>query len=94
MDSNPASSLAQYGAIGVMLLVLGLFAKTLISREQLRSDRLESEVNRLNTLIQEKTIPALVSATQAIQASQQLLQAVQYQRDVDQRAREQRTDRE
>lgn len=86
--------LLQYGAVGAVALTLGLFARTLIKREQERADRLEvdakearqqynTEVSRLNTLIQEKTIPALLTATQAIQASQQLLQSLQYQRDIE-----------
>lgn len=36
-----------------------------------RADRLEAEVIRLNMLIQEKTIPALITASEAIKASQE-----------------------
>lgn len=86
--------LLQYGAVGAVALTLGFFARTLIKREQERADRLEveakearlaynAEVSRLNTLIQEKTIPALLTATSAINNSQQLLQSLQYQRDIE-----------
>lgn len=87
MSGDTGSVLLQYGAIGAMLIVLGLFARTLIAREQHRSDRLDVEVTRLNNLIADKVIPALVTATSVINDSQQLLQTMQHQRDVEQRAR-------
>jgi hypothetical protein len=93
MSPDMVGVFAQYGVVGIMLLAVGVFAKTMITREQVRADRLESEVTRLNTLVQEKTIPALVSATQAIQGSQELLQRMQYQRDVANRTSEQKGER-
>jgi hypothetical protein len=85
MNADYAGMLSQYGAIGIMLVVVGFFAKKMVVREQVRADRLELEVTRLNTLVQERTIPALVAATEAIQASQQLLLTMQYQRESAQR---------
>lgn len=73
----------QYGAIGAMLVVLFLFARTLLLREQARADASAAEVQRLNTLIQEKTIPALIAATQAVTTAQTVLQSFNYQRDVE-----------
>lgn len=84
----------QYGIIGALLLVVGWYARSLIQREQARADRLEAEVNRLNTLVQEKTIPALVTATQAIQQSQSLLQAIQNQREIDEQISRRRRSRD
>lgn len=75
--------LLQYGVLGVFAILLIVFARTLLKREQDRSDTSAAEVIRLNTLMQEKIIPALVTATNAIVASQTILQAIQYQRDVE-----------
>jgi hypothetical protein len=77
------SLLAQYGVLGVFALLLILFAKTSYKRETDRSDRLEAEVLRLNNLIQEKAIPALASATRALEESQNLLHDLQRERDRD-----------
>jgi len=75
--------LLQYGAIGVFAILLIVFARTLLLREQQRGDAAAAEVIRLNNLMQEKTIPALIAATQAIAAAQNILQQIQYQRDVE-----------
>jgi len=88
--ASTTGTFLQYGAIGAMLIVLGFFARTLIVREQARADRLEEDNKRLNLLVQDKIIPALINATTAIQASQQLLQAIQTQRELDERVREER----
>jgi hypothetical protein len=75
--------LAQYGILGIAAALLVLFARTLLKREQERGDAAALEVTRLNTLMQEKIIPALITATLAIVASQSILQAIQYQRDIE-----------
>ena len=77
------SILTQYGILGIFALLLILFAKTSYKRETDRSDRLEAEVLRLNNLIQEKAIPALASATRALEESQNLLHDLQRERDRD-----------
>ena len=86
MPNDPAAALLQYGAVGAMLCIVAVFAWRLIQREQHRSDRLDAEVTRLNGVIQEKVIPALVTANQTIADAQQLLQTLQYQRDVERQA--------
>lgn len=65
--------LAQYGALGVMVFAAGLAVRTLFQREtqahereKERADRMEAEVQRLNNIIQEKMLPILHEATQAI----------------------------
>ena len=80
--SSPETALVQYGVLGIFCLILVVVARSFIKREQDRADRLEAEVIRLNTVIQEKTIPALLSATEAIKSSQMLLQSVQLEREV------------
>lgn len=69
--------LAQYGVLGVFAILLILFARISYKRETDRSDRLEAEVKRLNDLIQEKAIPALMSATGAVEESAAMMRAMQ-----------------
>ncbi|MFF1820405.1 hypothetical protein ACFVWG_24075 [Kribbella sp. NPDC058245] len=71
MDTTPI--LAQYGALGVMVVFAGLIIRVLFQRtteayerERDRADRMEQEVQRLNELIQEKMLPILHDATRAI----------------------------
>lgn len=75
--------LLQYGVGGIILAMLIVFARSQVLREQQRADALAAEVNRLNTLMQEKTIPALLGATQALATAQTILQSFQYQRDIE-----------
>lgn len=65
--------LAQYGALGVMVMAAGVAIRILFQRETAayerergRADRMEAEVQRLNNLIQEKMLPILHDATQVI----------------------------
>jgi hypothetical protein len=71
MDATPI--LAQYGALGVMVIAAGLAVRVLFQRtteayerERERADRMEQEVQRLNAVIQEKMLPILHEATRAI----------------------------
>ncbi len=79
-DGGSGSDLAvlgQYGVLGVFAVLLIWFAKFMIGRETARADRLEAEVLRLNTTIQEKVIPALMSATGAVEESTEMLRDLQ-----------------
>lgn len=69
--------LGQYGVLGVFALILIWFAKFMINRETARADRLEQEVLRLNNVIAEKVIPALMSATGAVEESTEMLRDMQ-----------------
>ncbi len=80
--ADPLSSLLQYGVIGIFAVLLVIFSRALVKREQDRADSEHAENLRLNQLIQDKTIPALVEATKAIQSSQQILQQMNYQQEV------------
>jgi hypothetical protein len=71
MDTTPI--LAQYGALGVLVIFASIAVRTLFQREtqahereKERADRMEAEVQRLNTIIQEKMLPILHEATKAI----------------------------
>lgn len=80
-------SLLDFGGIGILAIILLVFARSLLQREQARADAQALEVQRLNNLMVEKTIPALISATNAIAASQSLLQSMQYRADIEAQAK-------
>ena len=69
----PSDVLLQYGALGAMVLAAWAIIRVLFQREtsafereRERADRMEAEVGRLNTVIQEKMLPVLSEATKAI----------------------------
>lgn len=74
--------LAQYGVLGVFAFILVVFARGAHQRERDRADRLEAENKRLNEAIQGQVIPALMSATKAAEASGELLNAMQREREL------------
>jgi hypothetical protein len=76
-DGPNYAVLGQYGVLGVFAVLLVWFAKFMIGRETTRADRLEAEVVRLNNVIQEKVIPALMSATGAVEESTAMLRDLQ-----------------
>lgn len=82
----PSDVLLQYGALGVMVIAAGAIIRVLFQRETAayerekdRADRMEAEVSRLNAVIQERMLPILHDATQAI--SEALHQEQQQRRD-------------
>ena len=60
-------SLSDYGALGVLVLLLLTLAITLLRREAARADRAEADYRALNATMQDRVIPALVTATTAVQ---------------------------
>lgn len=76
------SILAQYGVLGVFAVLLIIFANSTYRREVARADRLESEVLRLNALIQEKHIPALEAAAHALKEATEVMRELQRDRSV------------
>lgn len=79
---NSTEVLVQYGAIGIMLLILLGFAKFAIRRETDRADRLEEENRRLNNIIMDRVIPGLTSAQQATEQSVALMTSMQREREI------------
>lgn len=74
-----ADILLQYGPLGVFALLLTWFAKSAIQRERDttqrerdRGDRLEAELNRVNMMVLDKAIPALMSASRATEEHSEL----------------------
>lgn len=64
---------AQYGILGVIAAMLIWFAKGAHQRERDRADRLGEENQRLNTILLDRVIPALLAATRAAEESAELL---------------------
>lgn len=90
-DTTPDMTVfAQYGVLGVIAGLLIWFAKGAHQRERDRGDRMEEENRRLNTLILDRVIPALTSATRAAEESAELLNAIQRERDLAKLTAEQR----
>lgn len=77
---------AQYGILGILVAALasGKFVvpRYVLDRERERADRLEAENVRLNNVIQEKAIPAIVQAATAVKDSQMLVAEVRHEREV------------
>jgi len=73
---------AQYGILGIIAAMLIWFAKGAHQRERDRADRLEEENRRLNNLLLDRVIPALMSATRAAEESAELMSAIQREREV------------
>jgi hypothetical protein len=67
------STLGNYGVVGVMLALFIGFSYRLITRETKRADDNAGEVRRLNELIQDKVIPALVDSASALRESAELV---------------------
>lgn len=60
---GPIGALAQYGVLGIIVIVLFLFARQAYDREAKRADRLEEELAKLRDRTEERIIPL---ATRAI----------------------------
>lgn len=88
--TTAATGLFQYGVLGIFTIILVYLAYVFIKREQRKSDECTAEnqskdleIQRLNNVMIEKMVPALISATQSILASQTIMQKIQYQKDVE-----------
>lgn len=81
--------LAQYGLLGFVAAGAIIFGRVSYKREIDRSDRLEAEVNRLNSVIIERdnmiidrVIPALTSAVQVVEEATRLLREMQHAQEI------------
>jgi len=82
-------TILQYGAVGAMCVILIVFARVLLvfargayTREQTRADTAETEVRRLNAMILERAIPALLAAAKAAEDSAEVIATMQHEREV------------
>lgn len=62
--------LVEYGVLGIIVAILFTFARHAYNREAKRADRLEEENNRLRRHNEEKIIPLLVRAMDALNRGQ------------------------
>lgn len=74
--SGASEVFVQYGALGVIALLALLAVKVLFARvtatsdlERARADRLEEELRKLNSTIQERYVATLSDASRAIAAA-------------------------
>ena len=70
---DPTSSLVQYGVLGLIAAVLGPFAYSSYKWQVGRGDRLEARIVELTDLYTDKILPAVITSTDAVQASQSTL---------------------
>lgn len=87
-------ALAQYGILGIFAGLMVLLVQRLLKREQDRSDKSDAEVVRLNGLFQEKILPLLITATNALEASQAVLKDIQRKQEIEEIIRQREKDKE
>jgi hypothetical protein len=61
--SDPLLMLVQYGALGVIVILLVLYTRGSVTRERERTDRAEAQVKELNDFIRAELLPKTVAAT-------------------------------
>lgn len=61
--SDPLSAILQYGVLGAFAVLLILYAKSSIKREQDRTERAEQQVKELNEFVRNELLPKQVEAT-------------------------------
>lgn len=83
-DGNSLPLLAQYGLLAPFMIALWFAFK----REAARADRLEAEVQRLNTVAQEKTLPAMFQVAESLQDFGKLAADLKLRQEVDRRAKD------
>lgn len=62
-SSDPLLTLVQYGALGVIVILLVLYTRGSVTRERERTDKAEQQVNELNDFIRNELLPKQVEAT-------------------------------
>jgi hypothetical protein len=79
--SDPTGVLLNYGAIGAILVLLGIYAYGSVKRERERADRLETQLQTINDRINEKLADLLKETRDA------LVESSDYLRDLARRRR-------
>jgi len=67
------TGLGQLGVAGAILALFLTFGNQVLKRERERADANAAEVNRLNLSIQEKYIPSMISAQEALGESNKVM---------------------
>lgn len=79
--NDPTGVLLNYGAIGAMLVLLGIFAYGTVRRERDRADRAEAQLQAINDKIIDRLADVLKEAKDA------LVESSDYLRDLARRRR-------
>lgn len=82
-DPTNISALGQWGVLGLVVYALYKAHQWFVQREAARGDRLEAKNEALNNVIanmQERNLPALTSATEAIQEAMTLIRDMHRER--------------
>lgn len=61
--SDPLTMLLQYGVLGIVAVLLIIFARSAINRDRDRADKAEAQVKELNDFIRNELLPRQVEAT-------------------------------
>lgn len=76
--SDPLLILVQYGALGVIVILLVIYTRGSVTRERERTDRAEIQVKDLNDFIRGELLPKTVAATDLYkQVAEVLEEAIQ-----------------
>ncbi len=62
-SADPLSALLQYGVLGIVVVLLILYVRTSIKRENDRADKAEQQVQDLNAFIRAELLPKQVEQT-------------------------------
>lgn len=76
--SDPLLTLVQYGALGVIVILLVVYTRGSLSRERERTDKAEAQVKELNDFVRGELLPKTVAATDLYkQVAEVLEEAIQ-----------------
>lgn len=76
--SDPIFSLVQYGALGIIVILLVIYTRGSVNRERARTDKAEQQVDKLNEYIRGELLPKMGEANSLYkQVSEVLEDAIQ-----------------
>jgi hypothetical protein len=76
--SDPVLALVQYGALGIIVILLVIYTRGSLTRERTRTDKAEQQVDKLNEYIRDALLPKMGEATLLYkQVSEVLEEAIQ-----------------
>ena len=76
--TDPVLALVQYGALGVIVILLVIYTRGSVTRERQRTDKAEQQVDKLNGYIRGELLPKMgESASLYKQVSEVLEEAIQ-----------------
>lgn len=77
-STDPLSSLVQYGALGVIVILLVIYTRGSVARERERSDKAEAKLEERDNFIRNELTPKQIEATMMYkQVAEVLEEAIQ-----------------